>query len=363
MKEFPRISFGIIVLNGEPFTRYNLRSLFPYAYEIIVVEGASIKAKAISTPSGHSLDGTLEVLHRFKNEEDPENKLTIITAEDMGYKDGFWPGDKDEQSEAYARHATGDYLWQIDIDEFYKSEDIETIISMLRKETDITQINVLQYNFWGGFDSLVDGLFLRQFYAELHGVPRIFKWGEGYKYITHRPPTIIDADGKDLRQGRWIRGNQLAKMGIYCYHYATIFTQAVQWKMEYYQSMGWGALGDFVKWYSNEFKEIRRPFRIHHAANNISWLKPYYGSHPRQIEALMVDISKGVTNSLSRRSDDIQQLLESRKYLLGIAVISRCSDHLLKIKRHTPRLSAAILWIFETLFTPETFKTRSKSLT
>jgi hypothetical protein len=36
-----RVSFGIIVLNGEPFTRYNLRALYPFAHEIIVVEVAS----------------------------------------------------------------------------------------------------------------------------------------------------------------------------------------------------------------------------------------------------------------------------------------------------------------------------------
>ena len=35
----PRVTFGIIVLNGEPFTRYCLRSLYPFAHQIIVVEG------------------------------------------------------------------------------------------------------------------------------------------------------------------------------------------------------------------------------------------------------------------------------------------------------------------------------------
>ena len=37
----PRVSFGIIVLNGEPFTRYALRALYPFAHQIIVAEGAS----------------------------------------------------------------------------------------------------------------------------------------------------------------------------------------------------------------------------------------------------------------------------------------------------------------------------------
>ena len=54
---FPKITFGIIVLNGEPFTRYCLRSIYPFAYEIIVVEGGHVDARSVCTPDGHSVDG------------------------------------------------------------------------------------------------------------------------------------------------------------------------------------------------------------------------------------------------------------------------------------------------------------------
>jgi len=49
----PKITFGMIVLNGEPFTRYNLRTLYPFAHEIIVVEGASPLAAHMATPAGY----------------------------------------------------------------------------------------------------------------------------------------------------------------------------------------------------------------------------------------------------------------------------------------------------------------------
>ena len=68
--DIPRVTFGIIVLNGEPFTRYNLRALYPSAHEIIVVEGVVPVAASIATRDGHSTDGTLEALYRFKAEED-----------------------------------------------------------------------------------------------------------------------------------------------------------------------------------------------------------------------------------------------------------------------------------------------------
>ena len=98
----PRISFGMIVLNGEPFLRYNLRSLYPFAHEIIIVEGAVPGASLVATEDGHSIDGTLAALKSFKSSEDPENKIRIIQ------KDGFWR-EKDEMSFAYAENATGDY--------------------------------------------------------------------------------------------------------------------------------------------------------------------------------------------------------------------------------------------------------------
>ena len=46
----------------------------------------------------------------------------MVTAEECGHENGFWPGEKDEQSRAYAARATGDYLWQVDVDEFYLAD-------------------------------------------------------------------------------------------------------------------------------------------------------------------------------------------------------------------------------------------------
>ena len=93
-----KISYGMIVLNGEPFVLSNLRSIYPYAHEIIVVEGASFKASSIASIDGHSKDNTINLLNEFVKNEDDQNKVRIITAEDEGYPNGFWPGGKDELS-------------------------------------------------------------------------------------------------------------------------------------------------------------------------------------------------------------------------------------------------------------------------
>lgn len=208
----PRVSFGMIVLNGEPFLHYNLKSLYPFAYQIIVVEGAAIAAKNISTTDGHSRDKTLEILRNFKNNEDPENKLIIMTAENAGHANGFWPGEKDEQSQAYAKRATGEYLWQIDVDEFYRADDMKKILHMLKEKPEITAVTFKQIIFWGDFDYITDSWYLQRGNTYVH---RLFKWRENYKYKTHRPPTVCNEKEKNLRKIKWISGQQTAKENIF----------------------------------------------------------------------------------------------------------------------------------------------------
>ena len=227
--ELPKVTFGIIVLNGEPFTRYCLRALYPFAHEIIVVEGATVSASTIATSDGHSTDDTLETLYHFKTEEDPNDKVKIIT------KNGFW-SEKDEQSQAYAEKATGDYLWQVDIDEFYKEKDMQCILKMMQKDPNITAVSFKQITFWGGCNYVTDGWYLRRGAAIYH---RLFKWGPGYCYATHRPPTVYDPQGANLRELKWINGYQLAQKGIFLYHYSLVFPKQVLDKCIYYNQTDW----------------------------------------------------------------------------------------------------------------------------
>ena len=205
-----RFTFGMIVLNGEPFIKYNLRSLYPFAHQIIVVEGANRNSTHCATADGHSIDDSIKILREFKELEDPEDKVVIVTAEDEGYPNGFWPGEKDEQSEAYCKRATGNWLWQIDVDEFYLESDMRRISKMLEEDSSISTISFPEMPFWGSFDYRVDGVFLRYRYSEVH---RLFKWLPGYRYITHRPVTVVNDKGVDLRQTHWVRAGDLRKRG------------------------------------------------------------------------------------------------------------------------------------------------------
>lgn len=303
----PRITFGMIVLNGEPFIRYTLRALYPHAHEIIVVEGATPGAKNVATPDGHSRDGTLETLYDFKDHEDPDNKLLIII------RDGFW-SEKDEMSQTYANHATGDYLWQIDVDEFYQPQDISAIIQILQGDPSITAISFKTLTFWGSPNTIVDGWYLRRGAEIFH---RLFKWDKGYRYITHRPPTVHNAQGQDIRDLYYVDGYEMERRGIVMYHYALLLPKQVTEKSDYYSHAEWSQRDGALNWAQNAYLQLKQPYRVHNVYDFPSWLERYKGDHPPQILAMWQDITAENSGYDIRQTDDIEQLLNSAQYRIG----------------------------------------------
>ncbi len=152
-----KISFGIIVLNGEPFIKYNLRALYPFAHEILIVEGATKNSKETSTEDGHSTDSTLNVIKDFIETEDTDKKIKLIT------RDGFWE-EKDEMSRQFVKEITGNYLWQIDVDEFYLEEDVTKIIEILKNDSSISGISFKMKSFWGGIYQTEEGTIFGDIY-------------------------------------------------------------------------------------------------------------------------------------------------------------------------------------------------------
>ncbi len=314
----PKVTFGIIVLNGEPFTRYCLRSLYPFAHEIIVVEGGHENALDISTPDGHSTDGTLETLYRFKREEDPEDKVQIVV------RDGPWP-QKDElgnsktpQSRAYAERATGDYLWQVDIDEFYRPEEMRRVLDMLSANPDVTAVSFNVHPFWGGFDYVSDGWYWRRGHRTFH---RLFKWGEGYRYVTHQPPTVADAEGRDLRELRWVSGDTMARHGIRLYHYDHVFPQQVRNKALFYRRQAPRVCAEINEWAEAGYFQLARPYHVERHYWLPAWVERYEGPHPPEALRMLEDIRAGKLDVELRRTDDVERLLRSPRYRAGRVVM------------------------------------------
>ncbi len=331
----PKVSFGIIVLNGEPFTRYNLRSLYPFAHEIIVAEGASPYAAHVATPDGHSIDGTLEVLEDFKAHEDPEGKLTLVTAEDEGHPNGFWPGEKDEQSQAYARRATGDWLWQVDIDEFYHGRGMKLVLDLLASDPTITAITFPEIPFWGSFDICCEGIALAMGYSQFH---RLFKWGPGYVMATHRPPTVLNEKGTDLRRLHWVTARDMERLDVRLYHYSQLFPTQVRAKMTYYDRLITNThrarrIMNVGQWFRNSFLSLHNPYYVHTVNTSPSWLVQFCGEHPAQIQRLRMAIEVGELPMRLRDMHDVKSLLASSWYAVGITCLKAWTNYVLQPHR------------------------------
>lgn len=303
----PTISFGMIVLNGQPFLPYNLRALYPFAKQIIVVEGAVVAAAALADAQGHSLDGTLEELRRFKAEEDPQNKLEIVT------RDGYW-SEKDEQSQAYAARATGDYLWQVDVDEFYQPQDMTAVRQYLHDNPAITMLTFPHLLFWGAPEYVVRGWYLMREQAYIR---RVFKWGPGYQYAAHRPPQVRDAHGRDLARQSPGGGPAFLRRGIYMYHYSLLFPAQVERKSRYYEQATWSPLDRAGAWADETYRNLKNPYRVHNSYQYPSWLQRNHLPPPPQVRLMLDDIDAGVISVERRGTADIERLLATRWYGLG----------------------------------------------
>jgi hypothetical protein len=275
----PKISFGMIVLNGGRFIKANLRSLYPFAHQLIVVEGASLLAAESANSKGHSRDNTLEVLRDFKEKEDFQEKLIIVTAEDDGYPNGFWPGEKDQQSKAYASRATGDWLWQIDVDEFYKTNDIREIcefISLRNPSMVYFYFRMFMYH----PQLQVKGV--EPEYCQCQPIPRLFRWGEGFEYQTHRPPTVINHEGISMKEINPVKAEETSRHGWFIWHYPFLYKEQFLDKERYYENFSFRK--GMTEWVEDAKNFRRNRFAI--LWEGLSWLERMDEKPPQQIRTL-----------------------------------------------------------------------------
>ena len=119
-----------------------------------------------------------------------------------------------------------DYLWNLDSDEVFKSEDIEKLIQIL-EEGEYTSVGFKSLSFYGGFDSYLTG------FEEKAEFRRVFRVFPGSYWKTHRPPTMAH------RVEVWpkhLSFHTLADTyGIRMYHYSYVFPDQVYQKVKYYK--------------------------------------------------------------------------------------------------------------------------------
>lgn len=213
-----KIAFGMIVFEGDYVLKQCLEQVYPFAAQILIAEGpVSYWQRQGRTTS---TDKTNEILTSFP---DPENKIKIVHGQFS---------EKDDQCRAYMTNILPDidYLWNLDSDEVYKTEDLRKIISFLEKERP-TSVGIRSCSFYGGFDHYLTG-----FELNTDNFLRIFRVTEGCTWATHRPPTIKYPPNAKIERKHvdsdWLWEN----LGVQMYHYSYVFPRQVYTKVSYYKS-------------------------------------------------------------------------------------------------------------------------------
>jgi len=301
----PKITFGMIVLNGQPYIEYCLRSIYPFAHEIIVVEGAYWASAELATPHGHSTDDTLAAVKRFQRTEDPRGIVKLVT------RDGLWD-DLTQQSQAYAQRATGEYLWQVDCDEFYRPQDMQKVIDLLTEDSSITMMTFKAINFIYDIKyRLVSG---RDFQCEYVEYRRLFKFGPDYQYIEHEPPTVFDPQGRNLATINHLDKDATARLGIYIYHCWAMFADKVEMKARTYVKRDWEAIAAAMPSWRANWQSLTDPFHLQSDYAYRTWIKRFSGPWPPEVVRLRDDIEAGRADAVLRSNEDVERLLGSFGY-------------------------------------------------
>ncbi|MHC4616154.1 MAG: glycosyltransferase [Planctomycetota bacterium] len=272
----PRFSFVMIVLNGMPLIEYSLKSIYDFAHEIIIVEGAVRDCMFAANPDGSSMDGTAEFIKSFP---DPANKIKLIQ--------GKWPEKCEMQNEAL-KYVTGSHVWLIDSDEVYTRQGLEKIREILKQDPSITQVNLIPENFWKSLDHTVVSA---RFFEHAHHYRRLFKYVPGAVFTSHRPPTMVwPGSAKTTEQMHLLDGLKTRQMGVVLYHYSYLSDKQVKQKNDYYGRLDHGAnrwgidrqtwyRECFLKWNPQDRAEVENRYPVWMGDPN-SHTQPFKGTHP-----------------------------------------------------------------------------------
>ena len=226
MAQGVKISFGMIVFNGRSIMAPHLlevciEHVLPYAHEIIIVDGLVNAWKHMSEKVG-SDDGTIELIQKMQC-SNPKIKL-IRT-------DRNWVN-KTEMCNAYAAVATGDYVWQLDSDEFYKDEDFERIIKILNTQHPF-MMSFKAEHFWGGWRSRISRS-TEHLWGNDYPWNRLFRHSPGRsRWLTHEPPVYEYEPGVVCNRQQNVISYDAGRM----WHFAYVTRSQVRYKCEAYNGI------------------------------------------------------------------------------------------------------------------------------
>ena len=292
-----KIAFGMIVFEGDYVLKQCLEQVYPFAEQILISEGPVSYWQKQGRVT--SLDDTNKIIDEFP---DPNNKIKVIHGQ---------YNEKDDQCRAYMEHINDDidYIWNLDSDEVYKTEDIKNIINFLEKEKP-TSVGVRSCSFYGGF-----GHYLTGFELKKDNFLRIFRYIKGSTWLTHRPPTIKYPSDANITRNHVDSDTLWNKLGVQMYHYSYTFPDQVYKKVNYYKdSVSKQNCIDnyfnliYLPWVKGDRKNIESKWNgVHEFKPHIRGeckTKPFEWTHPESIQKDMLQLRNKFNKQLNKYIDN-----------------------------------------------------------
>lgn len=280
--------FVMIVFNGMPWIKFVLSEIYSHANKIIIIEGP-VKLYMEFKGIKESDDGTLQFLDTIS---DPDRKIIVV------HGSGF--EDKLEQAQEYMKFVTGDYIWTVDADEVYKSQDIPKIKEYV-ESNNFEVANIPEFRFWGDLEHYAKGG------SWNWCPPRIFKHEQGDRWYSHRPPKIERQNGKIVKIASVNAPEELVKQNIYMYHYNYVGDLRIKDKAEYFVKLRPDdpVYSKYLEWFENVFllwkrsdenvrKYLEKEFGLH--PNGTGHTENFVGEHPDSVKKA---IARGEFKDLS----------------------------------------------------------------
>jgi len=283
-----KITYGVIVVDGMPFIKHQLKLIYPHAHQIIICEGGDNTWNKINGYR-RSQDGTIDFI---KSYSDPHNKIKLIQRD--------W-NNKNEMCHEYSRHATGDIIWHIDIDEFVDPAHIPFIKKQFSNRHNQI-LSIPNYVFWGDTDTIIEAHGANGWKRDWFTFERIFRRSPG-KYIHHIPQRgYYDPKTKRVLPAPTVQPDIFKAAGIYTYHFSYVLDRSVKMKMKYYNHRIPGCIRkDWYEEVFSKFKDhkerwIEEDFNVQPLSSNAAGyfkqrLKPLGHALPNFLNDLKKDLS------------------------------------------------------------------------
>ena len=203
-----------------------------------------------------------------------------------------------------------DYIWNLDSDEVYKTEDLEKMIDFLKQERP-TSVGIRSCSFYGGFEHYLTGFELNK-----DNFLRIFRYVKGSTWLTHRPPTIQYPKNINIVKKHIDSETLFDKTGVQMYHYSYVFPKQVNTKIGYYKdSVSKQNCIDnyfneiYLPWVNGDDKQKQEIEKIYYGVHEFKpimrgacYTEKFIGSHPESIDKNIIKLKNKFYDQLIKFS-------------------------------------------------------------